>query len=125
MKPEESKYYIAMLNQWLIVKQEKKTLDKYLLERGLKRIAIYGMGVYGRHLVRELENTDVCIVYGIDRKQMDPYKDVKIIKPNDVLPDVDVIINSVICQASEVEEIIKNITSAPIIGLDQLIYDSY
>ncbi len=125
MKTSEYPYYIAMLNQWLIIKQEGKSLEGYLLDHGYLKIAIYGMGVYGRHLVRELLGGKIQIVFAIDRKVMPPYLGVEVKGLNDALPEVDAVVNSVICSKEEIANCISKRMDVPIIGLDDLVFESY
>ena len=59
---------IKMFNQWLIIKQEGKSVDAYFKENNYKKIAIYGMGYAGRRLLDDLKGTGIEVVYTVDRK---------------------------------------------------------
>lgn len=119
------KQYLDMMNQWLILKHEGKGIEGYLQHKGYRSIAIYGMAVYGRHVVRELQGTGVAIAYGIDQKKMKPYKGVKVLQPTGELPYADVIINTVIHDHMGVKTILSGITDIPVIGLEDVVFDSY
>ena len=56
-----------MMNQWVRVKQTKRNLSVYFQDRGYQHIAIYGMGIIGQTLLDEFRNTDIEVVYGVDR----------------------------------------------------------
>ena len=56
-----------LLNHWLEVKNEGKSLAGYFLEMGYSRIAIYGMAELANRLTEDLAGSGVEIVYGIDR----------------------------------------------------------
>lgn len=79
MRIEQYRQYLDMMNQWLILKQEGKSIGEYLKKSQYSSVAIYGMAIYGRHTIRELEDTDITIAYGIDMKKMKPYKGIEVL----------------------------------------------
>lgn len=125
MLVEDYKRYLDMMNQWLILGQEGKRLDRYLKDCDWCKIAIYGMSIYGRHIIRELSDTECIVIYAIDRKGMDDYRGVKVLKPTDFLPEVDVVINSVIHEHERIVEDIKSIIQCPIVSLEDVVFESY
>jgi len=125
MNIEAYQEYLQMMNQWLIMKHEGKNLDKFFLAKNYKKIAIYGMAVYGRHLVRELENSQVKIIYGIDQKNLKPYKNIEIYHLTDKLPTVDLVVNTVLQEHNSIKLQLKNYFDCPIISLEDVIFDSY
>ena len=54
-----------MMNQWVKVKQEGKSLVKYMEQNGYQEIAIYGMSYVGECLLNELKNSNIVVKYGI------------------------------------------------------------
>lgn len=125
MKDKERRYYLDMMNQWLILKHEGKSMEEWLINRGYNRIAIYGMGLYGRHLVRELSGSRITIDYGIDKKKMEPYNGITVLQPDKMLPQADLIVNSVICCKNTVIDTLRGISESPVIGLDDLVFEAY
>lgn len=69
MQIEEYEQYLNMMNQWLILTQEGKRLNRFIAGQGWHKIAVYGMSIYGRHAIRDLKKTDCTVVCGIDRKR--------------------------------------------------------
>lgn len=114
-----------MLNQWLILKQNEISLDRILKEKGIFSIAIYGMGITGRHLVRELENKDVKIAYGIDMKINKPYKNISIFKLQKEMETVDAVINTVDYDKQNIIDKLHKYYTCPIFNLDELIYANH
>ncbi len=125
MKDIERRYYLDMMNQWLILKHEGKSLGKWLYEHGYRKIAIYGMGVYGRHLVRELNGSEISILYGIDQKEMNSYMGIEVVQPKRTLPNVDLVVNTVICCKDAVYDTLRSISEFPMMGLDDLVFEAY
>lgn len=119
------KRYLDMMNQWFILKQEGKSIDRYLKKKGYCKVAIYGMAIYGRHVVRELRNKDIVIAYGIDRKKMEPYYGIEVVNPTGRLPDADVIINTVLHDQNSVIAALKQITDIPVVSLEDVVFESY
>ena len=125
MSIDQYRQYLDMMNQWLILKQEGKNIAKYLRKKGYSSVAIYGMAIYGRHVVRELTGTDITIAYGIDWKKMKPYEGVEVLQPNDKLPFADVIINTVIHENAGIAVALAKLTKVPMISLEEVIFESY
>jgi hypothetical protein len=55
---------------WLSGKDKGRSVDVVLKKRGCDKIAIYGMGLLGTRVYNELRGTDICALYGIDRKKI-------------------------------------------------------
>lgn len=125
MECNDYRQIIDILNQWIILLEEGKRLDRYLLKKGYKRIAIYGMGIYGRHLIRNLVNTEVEIVCGIDVANCDAYLEIPIFNPEDVDLKFDVVINTVFRQQEQIEKIISTLFAVPVISLEEVVFESY
>lgn len=117
--------YLSMMNQWLILKQEGKGIARYLERNGFRTVAVYGMAIYGRHVVRDLQGTDIAVAYGLDRKKMKPYLGVEILQPTGGLPQADVIINSVIRDNMNIKAALSQITDIPVISLEEVVFGSY
>lgn len=125
MAEQEYGRYLNMMHQWLIIKHSGNSLDKYLTSRGQNKIAIYGMGIYGRHLVRELQNTDITVLYGIDRQDLEPYRNISILHLDQNLPKVDAVVNTVILEHTAIKKELDEIFDCPVISLEDLVFESY
>ncbi len=117
--------YLNMMNQWLILKQEGKGIDTYLLKQGYKVVAVYGMAIYGRHVIRELHGSDVKILYAIDQKKLSPYKNIEVRQPMEGLPHVDAIINTVLSDDVNIKSHLTTIINSPVVSLEDIIFESY
>ncbi len=117
--------YLNMMNQWLILKQEGKGIDRYLKKHGYCNIAVYGMAIYGRHVIRELQESDVKILYGIDRKKMEPYKTIEVLQPVEGMPYVDAVINTVLHDHIHIKSHLAELLNCSIVSLEDVIFESY
>lgn len=120
---DKFKGYYNMLNQWLILKQQGKSLEKYFVDNNYKTIAIYGMGEMGNRLYDELKDTDIEIKYGIDQNAASTYSELEVVDKDAELEEVDVIIVSATFAFDDVEEELSQRVDYPIISLEDVVYE--
>lgn len=62
--------YWKCFRKWIENYQEGKTISKILVDRGVNKIAIYGLGMMGKMLVNDLKKgCEIEIAFGIDQKE--------------------------------------------------------
>ncbi len=111
----------SLMFQWLKQKQQGKKISDYLKEKGYKTIAVYGMGNVGGMLCTELQDSDIRILYGIDKNKDGIITDIDILAPEDKLPDVDAVIVTPITLFDEIRDTIGKKTKADILSLKDII----
>lgn len=109
-----------MMNKWVKVKQEGKNLSSYFMEHGYKRIAVYGMSYAGETLISELKDSDIELAYGIDQKK-GLYSYIDILSLDENLPEVDAVVVTAITFFDEIEEVLAEKVSCPIISLEDIL----
>ncbi len=114
--------YYRLLLQWLSLKQEGKNLSEYLEFNGYKSVAVYGLSEAGERLIEELEYTDIEVKYVVDRNAENLAVRIPKYKPDDQLPDVDVMIVAAITSFQEIQEDMEKKVSFPIVSLEDLVY---
>lgn len=115
--------YYFLFNQWLIVRQEGKTLAEYFEKNNYKTVAIYGMKEFGERLYDELKKSDITVKYIIDKNADTIYADVDIVTPDDVLEPVDVIVVTATHYYDEIEEMLFDKTDCPVVSLEDILYE--
>lgn len=123
---DKFKSYYNMLNQWLYIKQDNRNLEEYFKKNNYKRIAVYGLGEMGSRLVDELKNTEIELVYGIDKNVDNVFCDITAYSVDDiedVSDKVDVVIVTAIFAYDEIEEQLNDILNCDIISLEEVVYD--
>ncbi|WP_051524665.1 glycosyltransferase WbsX family protein [Pseudobutyrivibrio sp. MD2005] len=95
---ERYKYFWYTYDRWLNYLEQGLSINNFIDYYGYKRIAIYGIGMFARHIIRELPNNTV--IYGIDKKAKNNFDSIKsigfpIMSPDDDLPDVDAVLVTV------------------------------
>lgn len=122
-KVDKFKNYYNMLNQWLMLKQEGKTLVSYFEENGYNTIAIYGMGEMGNRLYDELKGSDIKIKYAIDKNASSTYSDIDVFEVEDELEKVDVVVVTAVFAFDEIEEELSEKIDFPVISLEDVVYE--
>ena len=112
-----------LMNQWVKVKQENKSIEEYCLKKGYREIAIYGMNYVGETLLNELSGSEVKVKYGIDRNAGGIYADISVITPDDKMPEVDAVIVTPITFFDEIEGLLSQRIDCPIISIEDILYE--
>ena len=108
--------------QWIKVKQQGKNVSDFLKEEGYENIAIYGMSYIGERLIDELKNTDINVVYGIDRNINFISSSIDLVSINDNLKTVDAIVVTAVTFFDEIYEELSKKIDRPIISLEDILY---
>lgn len=122
-KKKKMDSYYFLFNQWLIVRQEGKTLAEYFKKNNYRTIAIYGMKELGERLYDELKDSDITVKYIIDKNADDIYTDVDIVTPDEELEPVDVIVVTATFYYNEIEEMLFDKVDYPVISLEDVLYE--
>lgn len=110
------------LNQWLIIKQQKKSIKPFFDEHKYQKIAIYGMSYLGERLYDDLKPLGIEVVYAVDRNAINLYAEVPIYEPSDNLPEVDAIIVTSTFFFDEIQRELALKVDFPIISLEDILY---
>lgn len=115
--------HYQLLNHWLEIKNEGKTIASYFEEMGYRHIAVYGMAELGNRLIEELENSSICIDYGIDRDVCCSIGRIaEIYFPEDELPQTDVIIVTPYSAFREIKIMLEERVTCPIVSLEEVVW---
>lgn len=116
---------LKMFNQWLVVKQEGKSIAGYLEENNFKKIAIYGMSYAGERLLDDLKGTGIEVVYAVDQNADRMFAEVELITKGEIAhqQEVDAVIVTAIYFFDDIEEEISELVDCPIVSLEDIIYE--
>lgn len=124
-KVDDDKYklqeFYSFLIKWIQIRQEGKKINNYFHKNGYKTIAIYGMREIGELLFHELKNSEIKVLYAIDKAADNIYSELPIYKPNDNLEPVDVIVVTAIHYFSDIEAELSVLTDCPVISIEDII----
>ena len=115
------KSYWNILDKWLTLLENGKSLEEILSKRGFYTIALYGLGMLGLHVMKELEGSKISIKYGIDQRGSDIRQAFPILKKEDELPEVDAVIVSATYDFGEIYRMLNEKMDCPIISLEEIV----
>ena len=120
-KIRQYKCLFQFSNKWIALKQKEMDITAYFRDRGYYSIAVYGMGDLGERLADEIQNTDINIVYAIDRSKTGKYAGIQIKRLEEVLPEVDAVVVTPIYNFWEIKPILIDKFECPVVSLEDVI----
>lgn len=118
---EKNQAMFMLMSQWTRLRQEGRNLEEYFLKKGYKKIAVYGMGILGQRLVKELDQSQVEVAYGIDRNKNIIYSDLKMVSMEDDLAMVDAVVVTVIKGFDAIEEKLLEQIDCPVLAIEDIL----
>lgn len=125
IEKEKNRFLYKFMNQWVILKQRKIDISSFFINKGIKKIAIYGIHYMGERLYDELKNTQVEILYAIDRNKDKKEWEIPIIQPNDSLEYVEAIIVTPIFDFIEIKNYLLEKCSYSIFSIEEILFYKY
>lgn len=125
---EKQQQYFDILEQWLFLKQKKRSIAQSLESQGIKNIAVYGIGVLGELLYNELKDSDIKIDYITDQRASSiscEYNSVKLVPLSKIsqMNQVDAILVTPCYYMEEIKQtLIAEGIAGKIISLEELIF---
>lgn len=117
-------HILRMYDVWMMAKEEKRTIEEYLIERNIKNAAIYGMSYLGVRLFQELKNTSVDILFALDVNPRIRMAGLDIYHPDEIkTKQVDGVIVTAIFCFDEIKVLLEAKGFNNIIALDEILYD--
>lgn len=114
--------YAQMLIKWKHMGLQNKKISEYLIRNSNGNIAIYGCGDIGMLCCDELlENQEIKIIELIDRRVTGTYKNIPIVAPNQISPEVDTVLITPITSYLEIAKVMCQYTEAKFISLEDVI----
>ena len=113
--------YYNLLHMWMLLREKGISLEQYFTKHGYKKIAIYGYGNNGRHLIYELNKSEVRVQYAIDKKARLYQADIPIYELNSNLPKCDVVVVTVIHEYEKIIGDVKELVKCPIVSLSEVV----
>lgn len=81
-----------VLEQLLSLSESGRSIEELLRKNGYKKIAVYGLGRIGKHIVEALKDSDIQIIYGIDQNAQGLKFDFPVYTINEILPEAELIL---------------------------------
>lgn len=117
--------YYEVANQWVRNLHEGHRLSAQMVEKGYKRIAIYGYAELGKRLLEELhQDGEVEIAYIIDQNAGRVASSLPVYKPSDNLPPVDAIVVTPVHVYVQIAKMMRGLVPYDIVSLEDVVYDT-
>lgn len=111
-----------LMNEWVKVKQQGKSVEQSLTGQGLRKIGIYGMSYAGQRLCDELTDTSIEIACCMDQKGGGTYKGHGIVSAKECPKKLDAVIVTPIFYYDEIRQQLERRINAQIISLEEVVY---
>lgn len=112
---------IQILDEFLSIKQEGKSLKSYFKEYDYKKIAIYGLGYLGKRLYDELKTIDVEVVFFIDKNIESQDDGIPVYTPDQDLPNADVVVITPVFYFHNIENELEAYVKCPIVSMEDVL----
>lgn len=121
---DKNKRYLQLFDKWMILMERGDTIEQFFKERNIKEIAVYGYGNIGKHLVKQLSDSNINIKYVIDKRKDSIVMDnISCYQLSDNMPTVDAIVITPICEYTKIKNALNEVTSAEIISIEDIVYE--
>lgn len=110
-----------VMGEWLTMFERKQTIVAALKKRGITNVGIYGMGILGSHLYKQLEKSEIKVTYLIDRNDIKGVYSAEVVKPNQILKNTDAVIVTPVYQFENIKRAIQEYNTMDVISLKTLI----
>lgn len=115
--------HFQLLNHWLEVKNEGKSVASYFETLGYHHIAIYGMAELSNRLFDDLAGSSIIIDYGIDRDASCTIGRIEeIYSPDGDLPHTDVIVVTPYSSFDTIKKSLQKQVECPIVSLEEVVW---
>lgn len=121
-KVDKFKSYYYLMNQWLSLKNNGGTVEKYFSENNIRTVALYGMGEVGNRLYEELKGK-IEVKYAIDKNCFGQYEELEVKRISDDLQEVDAVVVTIPFAYEEIMVEISDKFSCPIISIEDIVYE--
>ncbi len=120
---EKEKFYqmFRLMDDWMNKKIKGNKVEEYLLKKNYRNIAIYGMSYIGQTLINELEDSEICIKYGIDQNSEIYWDLFPIVAPQEMTDDIDAVIVTALSFYDGVKNTLQGKINCPIISLEEIV----
>lgn len=118
---ERSSRVQVILDTWLTNIEDNKSFMDFLKKNNVNSIIVYGYGVLGRHLIKELINMNVNIEAIIDKDVNKGVDEIDTINIGDNISSESVIVITPVMEQNEIKEKLKKFYKNRIIYINQLI----
>lgn len=116
--------YKRFLDAWMGLRDRKISVDKFLHKKGMKKIAIYGAGNFGRHLYYELQDSSIKVACFIDRNTEKEIFGLQSVAPGAEIGHVDAIIVTPFAEYEQIKKELEDFYTCEIISIQTIVLNA-
>lgn len=113
--------YYGILNSWVALKQQGRSVSEFFQKHSCHTIAIYGAKELGERLYDELKQSDVEVLYIIDKNVRQFREGVEVKYPKRGLPEVDMIVITADYYFAQIERVLREVADCPVYSLGDIL----
>lgn len=110
-----------VLDDWTASEEKGNMIEKYLADRKIRYLAVYGYGPLGKRLIRELRGSSIHVNYVIDQNAAFLETDCPAYTLEDDLEEVDAVVISLVQGELAIAEAIKRKMSTKIFTMGEIV----
>lgn len=118
---DKFEHYLNILDAWMDLRENGRRLDTWFLERGYREIGVYGYGTLGKHLIRELEESEIRVRFIVDRQQGKIPAGIPAFRPEEELPETDVVVVSATFYYDDIYRKLRENGAGKVVSLERII----
>lgn len=119
---QKSILFYWVLTRWLGNMIDENGVAERISAMGYSTVAVYGYAEIGKLLCRELQKTEVEVVYVLDKKvKATEWNDVPVYAPGKGLPEVDAVIVTAVYYYEEIEKELSGLGFRNVISFSELV----
>lgn len=115
--------YQKIINKWEQLSEHSWDIKTYFTNKGIKKLAIYGMGNLGCKLYDAINSPEIQVVYVVDRESRYLSEVVCIKKTTEELSGIDMLVITVSDEEAELVNYYKDRLDVPVVGISEIVYD--
>ena len=112
-----------LMNEWMKIKQDGRTIKEYFEKNDYKSVAIYGLSYVGERLLDELKDCEIEVKYAIDKNADSINTDIEVYSLDEKFPEADVIVVTAVYFFDEIQNNLMNKVTCPIVSLEDILYE--
>lgn len=120
---EKFKSYYKILNQWLQLKQNNVSLERWFTTNGYNSVAIYGFGELGKRLYEELKDSKTDVKYVIDKNISASDYDIGIFSLDEELESVDIVVVTSVFDYDNIKNDLQDKGICQIVSLEDVVFE--
>lgn len=112
---------LSVMDKWLLLMEQKKSLAKYIRDTVDGKIYVYGYGILGKHLVRELIDNEISVEGVIDRESSKVHLDIPVFFPDDKRESDDTVIVTVVFEYEAIADQLRKNGAGKVYSLEEMV----